>query len=272
MNIVYLILVHKDPAQLFRLIEVLNDKQVAFVIHVDKQVSINQFKVYNEKTYQNVHFISNRCVSSWGSFGLVQATLNGLKFIERNHKTTQRIILLSGQDYPIKSNVYIKAYLKSHINTIFIEHFKIPYKKWYRNGLPRFPAFEEINQVMNIYGGSQWLSLPMYAIKIIFDFLKLNPDFLTYFKNYVRIPDESFFQTLLLNCDNPKITDNIINHNLHLIKWNKPYLNPRVLTTESKNIVNKSKSLFTRKLDPITSSELICHIDEKILDREVNQN
>lgn len=265
MDIIYLILVHKEPRQLFRLINVLNEPYAAFVVHVDKKVPLSRFKKYFKTSSNNVHFITNRCTSGWGSFGLVQATLNGLKFVQRKYKTAQRVIILSGQDYPIKPISHIKAYLAGHHNTIFMEYFKVPYKNWYQHGLLRFPAFNVVNQAMPIYGGSQWLSFPANTIKVIFSFLKLNPDFLTYYREYVAIPDESFFQTLFLNCGLDKVIKHIINHNLHLIKWDKPFIHPSILNIQSIDLILKSEYLFARKFNLDESASILNFIDDYIL-------
>ena len=43
MNISYIILAHKPPLQLARLVEVLDDEGANFVIHLDKRVEIHDF-------------------------------------------------------------------------------------------------------------------------------------------------------------------------------------------------------------------------------------
>lgn len=263
-KIVYLILVHKAPSQLLRLIDALNDPETVFIIHVDKQVRASPFKIDVNKSTAKIHFINSRCEAHWGSFGLVQASLNGLRFIYKKYKSAQRVVLLSGEDYPIKPIAYTKAFFAHHKDTIFMNFFPIPYDKWPQRGLTRFLLYEEVSNGLDIYAGSQWLSFPVYVIDMIFKFLRINEGFLEYYKQCVLIPDESFFQTLFLNCGAPEITNSIVNQNLHLIKWDKPYMHPRTLTMKDRNIIERSKSLFARKFDSVMSAEVLAYIDKNI--------
>lgn len=269
MNLVYLILAHKRPCQLTRLINALNCENVTFVVHVDKRASLREFT--SDVLPHNVYFLTQRCIADWGSYGLVQAALNGLKYIQQRLPSVDRVLLLSGQDYPIKSKRYINCYLKANKEAIFLQHFRLPYPKWLYGGILRFPAYDQINNMLSIYAGSQWMSFPGSAIKIIFDFLHFNPEFITYFKS-VRVPDESFFQTLFLNCDEPAILNNLKNHTLHLIKWDAPYINPRILKEQNYTLIKRSKALFARKFDIESFPHVMDMVDEEILNECKNKH
>lgn len=264
-KLTYIILAHKNPRQLNRLVNTLSADHVEFVIHIDKDFPIKVFKtLFTHLDLKRIHFLRDRCQSDWGSFGIVQAILNCFAYIEKKSVVTDRIILLSGQDYPIKSNKYIWKYFAANKSTIFLNYFKVPYSKWNGGGEFRFPHFEEVNKIMPIYAGSQWMSFPVFVLPIIFSFLKLNPDFVEYFKN-VNIPDESFFQTLLLNCDEAIINKNLVNQNLHLIKWDPPFDHPRNLDEKDYNLIRRSRFLFARKFLESTPSAILDKIDENIL-------
>lgn len=260
---IYVILAHNCPKSLQRLILKLSEKRNYFVIHIDKNIDINPFlKVTKE--IERCHFTNKRYATNWGSFALVEATLHAFDYIRTTLRKRQRIVLLSGADYPIKSKIFIHEYLQSHKDTIFINYEKIPLKRWYNGGIFRFPAYYEIKKEINFYGGSQWFSIPPKALTILFNFLDYNPSFLEYFR-HVTIPDESFFQTLFLNCDHPYILNNLRNHNLHHIKWDYPYLHPRIFTIKYFNQLKKSKSLFSRKFDPKQSKEILSKLDQQVI-------
>jgi len=256
---IYVILAHHSPKALQRLVATLQSTDNHFVIHIDNNSEITPFREALKKMI-NCHFTPESYSSQWGSFGLIEATLHAFDFIRRHLRKRQRIVLLSGADYPIKSEVYIKEYLKSHKHTVFIEYKAIPRAMWYKGGVSRFPLYEQIKECMDLYGGSQWFSIPPQALTIIFQFLKVNPDFVEYFK-HVKIPDESFFQTLFLNCKRPYILKNLRNQNLHLIKWEKPFNHPRIMTMKDYGQIKKSKSLFARKFEPTDSRELLQKLD-----------
>lgn len=257
---IYVILAHNSPAFFGQLVKRLADKNNHFVIHVDNKCDIEPFKQAVEGI-KNCHFTPDRFTSNWGSFALVEATLYAFKFIKDTLKKRQRIILLSGSDYPIKNNAYINNFLKSHPDTIFIEYDAIPRKTWFLGGITRFPIYNQIINQLDLYGGSQWFSIPFKALAIIFKFLDLNAEFLEYYR-HVIIPDESFFQTLFLNCEHKYIHDNLRNQNLHHIKWDPPFEHPRTMTLKDLNQLKRSKSLFARKFDHVYSKRLLQNIDE----------
>ncbi|MNK33273.1 Core-2/I-Branching enzyme [compost metagenome] len=257
----YLILSHKIPSQTARLIDALNHPNTVFVIHVDGSVPLDSY-IECFRGQDNVYIMTERTTSGWGSFGLVEACLNGLKYITENIPT-KRVTLMSGQDYPIKSGRYISAYFNSNTEAIFINYCKLPNIKRAGGGLWRFPNIPRPMSAKTLYSGSQWWSFPIKTAVFILQYLKEEPGFMDYFQ-YVYIPDESFFQTLLLNCDNDAVSKNIVNNSLKLIKWDPPYMHPRLLSLADRNIVLKSKNLFARKFDPIESKELLDFIDSCI--------
>lgn len=121
MKISYLILAHKNPSQLHRLVDRLNSENVYFFIHVDKSTDDIPFKepFLNSK---NVFFIeeSKRMISPWSDINICKVTLNLLKEAIQKFNSQNYCVLLSGQDYPIKSNDYIYNFYKSNYGQNFI--------------------------------------------------------------------------------------------------------------------------------------------------------
>ena len=195
-----------------------------------------------------------RSNSIWATFGVVEATLSALEFISKTFPKQERVTLLSGEDYPIRPVLHVYKFLQSNLRKIFMEYFKVPYDKWWQRGEIRFPHFQRINETLKVYGGSQWWSFPMDVVKYIVKFNKKNPVFVDYFKT-VTVPDESFFQTLLLNVNENFLIENIQNTTLFYIKWTSPYQYLRTLTFQDRKRISKSKYLFARKfvLDPDSS-------------------
>lgn len=128
MKIHYVLLVHKNPKQIRRLIKALESECAYFYIHVDRNVSIDAF--YAElSAVENVRWVQRREASTWGDIGLVRATLYALTQIVNECKTGY-CILLSGQDYPIRANTSLEHFLRENNGTSFIEIFPIPTEKW----------------------------------------------------------------------------------------------------------------------------------------------
>lgn len=112
----YLILAHKNPLQLSRMIERLDDGASKFFIHLDAKTPIEPFAACLEGG--QIRFIEPRERCVWGDFSIVQATI---RLMEAASKEQGVFILMSGQDYPIQSQGYINAFLESNKGFDFIE-------------------------------------------------------------------------------------------------------------------------------------------------------
>ena len=112
----YLILAHKNPLQLGRMIERLDDGASKFFIHLDAKTPIEPFAACLEGAH--IRFIEPRERCVWGDFSIVRATIH---LMEAASKEQGVFILMSGQDYPIQSQGYINAFLESNKEFDFIE-------------------------------------------------------------------------------------------------------------------------------------------------------
>lgn len=112
----YLILAHKNPLQLSRMIERLDDGASKFFIHLDAKTPIESFTACLEGGH--IRFIEPRERCVWGDFSIVRATIH---LMEAASKEQGIFILMSGQDYPIQSQGYINAFLENNKGFDFIE-------------------------------------------------------------------------------------------------------------------------------------------------------
>lgn len=289
----YIIQAHKYPAQLYRLISRLNDGASEFFIHIDKTAEFSQFQTAKDFG-QLVHFIE-RVDSKWGGFGCVQAGLNGLKAVKDSLKKFDRIILLSGQDYPIKSNEYINDFFKKSPHSVFVDYFPIPnYKKWpgsdrggwYRvdkyyiglkwyeflcsksmNLLSTYIPFlrRKIPNGMKPYTGSAWWSVDMYALNYILDYDATHPEYRAFHK-YTFVPDELYIHMILANSTDEKLVKSMENNNKRFLIWEKsdsPH--PNILRKTDLDAIMSSDHLFARKFDEKIDAEILDLIDSKIL-------
>lgn len=121
MDINYIILAHKRPQQVARMLERLTSQHTRFYIHIDKDVEICPFKK-ELGNFSNTFFLTGdqRIPALWGDFGMVQATLNCMKQIIAD-KRKGYCVLMSGQDYPIKSTSFINDFFTRQYGTNFIQ-------------------------------------------------------------------------------------------------------------------------------------------------------
>lgn len=293
MNIGYLILAHKNPEQLGRLVDRLCFSGSFIYIHVDKKVDISDFtKAINMK--EGVHFVNNRVSANWGAFSLVEATINGLKEMINNNKDVEYISLLSGQDYPIKKNNEIINFFEGRKGKEFIHFDSFPTKELINGGMDRIEYYydydnevmkkdqyeiemksmgikREFIENMKPYHGSQWWSLTRECVKYVLDYVDANREVINFYR-YTRFSDEQIFQTIIMNS---KFSQDVVNNNLRYIDWsnidktkldwikNPPH--PKVLSILDYPSLLKSRSLFARKFDKNIDKVILNRIDSILL-------
>ncbi len=279
MKIVYIILAHKLPEQLVRLVKKLNTDTTSFLIHVDRKTDKENYgkMVGSLGAYDNVHFLKRRVVN-WGTFSHVQATLDGIREALTLNLEFDYAFLLSGQDYPIKSNEYIHKFLEESNGKSYLEYFSLPNEIWknenggmdriiYWNlfflGRPRkiFPRFDlpyrKFLGNFNIFGGSAFWCLARDCVEYINEYMEQEENYTKFWK-YARIPDEAFFQTVLLNSH---LKDQLINDNFRYINWiTTPH--PEILKKQDFKQLISSNKLFARKFDATIDSDVLDMIDQ----------
>nr|WP_314559585.1 beta-1,6-N-acetylglucosaminyltransferase [uncultured Capnocytophaga sp.] len=122
----YLILAHKNPQQLARMVNALNDGQAKFFIHIDANAAIEPFEALLEGGDIVLLKERERCV--WGDFSIVRATI---RLMEEAAQLGSKgfFILMSGQDYPIVDAQSLNVYLQEHQDTNFIDYLPLE-EKW----------------------------------------------------------------------------------------------------------------------------------------------
>ena len=296
---VYCILAHKNPAQIQDLIALLDDNKSLFFIHLDKKANQNEFE--NATKNPSCHFVKNRVLCKWGSYSLVQATLNTMKevqsfMIEHSSHSKYHFIMLSSEDLPLKRNEVIHEFLASNKNTSFLNYWKLPYAKWWGGGLFRlenfyffqYKKYPKLNYWTNrvikklhfsfllplnrfkyqfpnfqIYGSSQWMIVNKDLLEFILEKSNQNIKFNSIFK-YVLAPDELYFATLILNYNlqNELV---VCNKKTHLVCFNGATASPRYL--EVGDLSRDEKDLlFARKFDPEKNSKTIETV-KKMIDK-----
>lgn len=294
MKIAYVILAHKNPLQLARLVQALLYKNTSFFIHIDKKTSIAPFrKALGGLTGADIRFVK-REDGRWGGLGIVLGTLNALREVAAGQ--FECAVLLSGLDYPLRSPAAIHDHFARHEGLSFMEYFSVDEKlsrDWHerlslyhfslfgksfsypsashsmqRRALdavlsPRFQLPRQYSRPVKYYGGSQWWCLNKAAIRYVLKFIDQQPEFLAFHK-YTKLIDEIFFQTILLNEPEETIRKKIVNDNLKCIEWTRPKPRPAVFTQEDFTLLMSSGKLFARKFDMNRDSVILDLLDKEI--------
>lgn len=166
-----LILAHKSPVQLAHLLRRLDDERFDFYIHVDAKRDINQFLgIENKVKFSKVIWIKERIKTYFNDFSLVQATVNTMK--KALSQDYQYFILLTGQDYPIKSNDAICEKLSANYPISYIDMYGV--EEAFSKGVSwvehiGYSYFSQSlrKKLLNCVGERLYFSKYGYSVKII---------------------------------------------------------------------------------------------------------
>jgi len=277
MKIAHLILTHKNPAQLERLLRAMEHPAFHFYIHIDRKTDIAPFLYLASN--RNVHFIRQRTKIYWAGYGTIQATLNG--FEEILPKGYDYINVISGQDFPIKPASQIYQYLSERKGTEFMTHESID-SEWPEAAVRvqryhlinwKIPGKHRLEVLANkilparkfpldfkLVGRANWFTITPAAAQYIQDFLKKHPGVIRFFKLSWGA-DELIFSTILYNSPFRKH----MAPNLIYVDWTgKTDGHPNILTRKDFTKLQQSEKLFARKLDMEVDAALFDMLEEHI--------
>ncbi|MFK8268199.1 beta-1,6-N-acetylglucosaminyltransferase [Capnocytophaga cynodegmi] len=240
-------------------------------VHFDKKNEPFYQREIEEIKHLNVNFVNNVKVY-WGGFSQILCEYNLLKEAFNSDKKYSHYLLISGADFPLKSNQQICSFFQQHKSTSFLEIKKLPHPSWgFDGGMDRVKRFwftefkkRKITKVLGritlmtqrvlgiqrklffgeYYGGANWADLSHNAVKYILEYLETNPNALKSFIK-TRSSDEIWKQTILKTSDNNLIIDKLLRYT----DWRKGPQFPRTLDETDYESLRKSDALFARKFN-----------------------
>ena len=284
-TVAYLILAHGNPRQLARLVSAL-PRSSPVLIHFDLRAPDAVYKLVRELLGSRpmTYFVRRqRCW--WASFGIVEATINLIQSLNTLDVRYDYATLLSGSDYPIKSNFEIASYLERNSGKEFIESFLLTApNRWsddggystsprrvlgrhfhFRSRIIRLPGLREMPAGLQPYGGSQWWTLSGESIRHIAEFIERTPSIVSFFRGCFA-PDESFIQTIV---SNSSLARRVTGDNLRIAIWGRPLPPyPATLTMDDQDLLRASSEHFARKFDPRVDSRILDWLDNWRLQHE----
>jgi hypothetical protein len=288
MRIAFIVLAHKSATFIQRLVSRLCLPNTAIFVHVDRGTERSEYESIRGELD---HFLSVRWLprsySHWGSWGLVQASLSGLA--AAREADCDYAILLSGQDYPIKPLPQLTRFLKENQGASFLQYHRLPSNQWPPDGASRYtrwhfnlgwknsPRRRFANRVLNRFfntlfpnralpdrlspfGGWQWWCLQRGCIDYVLEFTGTHRRVVEFFKR-VRVPDEMYFHTVLMNSP---LSSSVQNRLFTYANWQGPPY-PRTLGLQDFEHLKRSDSYFARKFDLNADAEIVDRIDRELL-------
>jgi Core-2/I-Branching enzyme len=276
-TIAYVISAYKLPSQLVRLVRRLEAPGASFVVHVDRKTDerVNEEMVAGLADLDSIHFLP-RHACHWGGFGHVRATLKGIDHLVCTGTPFEYLVLLTGQDYPLVDPDRIERHLEAVDGRSFMSYWPLPHEPWAgRGGLDRIerwhwirgrrlrlslPLRRRVPGNLRPYGGSPYWCLARPVVEYIHAFVHANPGYVRFFE-HVFVPDEIFFQTIVLNSP---LAETVVDDNLRYIDWTRVPA-PTILEIRDFDVLATSGALFARKFDVTVDSEILDLLDQRLL-------
>ena len=271
----YLILVHRYPEQFKRLFRAIHDPANQYVVHIDRnsgpalEQDIRDFLA----PYPNAEVIESRR-ALWGGYSLIDAELRGMARLLEMSDDWEVFINLSGQDFPLKSQTDIKAFLTLNRGKEFIR--ALDQRQIRPDTLARIQnvAFELRDRILRTvvrrpflrgvtpYIGTQWMMVSRRFCQFVCHDRKADR-FKAFYRN-TFIADEGFFQTVMKNTDQH---GRMINDDMRMIDWipdGDIKLRPRTFTLADAPMLKASPDLFARKFDAEVDDGILTLLEDRV--------
>ena len=251
-------------------------------IHVDaasQMITEEQTKALNE--IPNCVAIRKYAIA-WGGFCHVLA-INDLIKLACDNKEVSYIHLLTGEDLPLKTPKELdQKYLECKdifMDVIDSEHFtpqvwkRYSYHNFFPDKNVKNPLLWQLQnftvnlqsllgmkrthlgeyQTKDVYKGLVYISMPKNVAEYIVTYVQKHPEFMKDLRD-CQIPEEFFFQTLLMNSP---FKENIKNKSIRYLNWEKgDGGSPAYLDLDDLKILQTSDYDFARKFHETSSDEL----------------
>ena len=225
--IAYFLLVHRYPAQFKRLFKAIYAPGNQYVIHVDKSsgADLAQDIAAFLAPYSDVEILEPRD-ALWGGYSLVEAELRGMARLLEMDSAWTHYINLSGQDFPLKGQEYIRQFFAANPGKQFIR--ALDQRRERPDTMNRVShLFVEEDGKMTATGvarpylpdatpfiGTQWKAVTRSFCEFVCHDPRADR-FKTFYRNSF-IADEAFFQTVIMNSGDQGI---VMNDDLRMIDW-----------------------------------------------------
>jgi hypothetical protein len=294
MKIAYLMLVHRNPQLLARVIRALSSEECGFFIHIDRKSNIEN---YSKITDSNVFFCEPRTSVYWGEFSQVEATVSLIKMALCSESQYEYFVFLQGSDYPLRSSSYIQRFFEENRGFEFISLAKMPAPGFPMSKINklRYPSDRPILRLISRglaklglasrdyrkslgdlqpYAGDACWVLSRSACEYILEYAKSNPQIEKFFRNSFT-SDEMFFHTIIGN----SAFSSRVRRNLNFRDWPEPGNHPNMLSEANVKVIEAhdmlwvedayggGEALFARKFSD-DNLELVDRIDNMIRQKE----
>jgi len=263
-TVAVVVLSHRAPAQLARLVTRLESgSNTVVAVHHDPHGEPLALR-----SSSSVAFVPDPVPCPWGRLGIVEAIRRSLQWLRSNVPDLSWALVISGQDYPIRTMASIETELAAARCDAFLRHLRVDgdpsgdTHRWqattrrrylHRRRLPAsshsidlpWSRRHPFHDGFKLYAGEQWANLSAQAVDKVLD-SPLNGPLLRYLRRAPN-PDEAWMGTVALN-GAPELT--VINDRRRYIRWpGAGNGHPAVLGPGDLPGLQASDAFFARKVD-----------------------
>jgi hypothetical protein len=273
-TVAVVVLSHRGPAQVARLVSRLQDGRDTMVaVHHDPKGEPLRLRPSS-----SVAMVPDPVPCPWGRPGINIAIRKSLAWLRANVPELSWALVISGQDYPIRSMKSIEAELASASCDAFLRHFRVDgdpaddvhhwqaiarRRYFYQRRLPGtarsvwlpWRRRHPFHGGVGLFAGEQWVNLSARAVHKVLD-SPLNDPVLKFLRRSASA-DEAWLTTVALNGE-PELV--VINDRRRYVRWSGGTPHPAVLGPGDLPALMESDAFFARKVDlaawPQTCDEL----------------
>ena len=296
MKLGIVVLAHRLPDQVGRLLSALRHPDVSLYLHVDARAPLAPFLQAIGAQWPDGMVLLPRYAHHWGSPAIVDATVSGLSQAVQDE--CDYVVLISGQDFPLRPVTDIVTFFEQAAGRSYMAHWPLPSSRWRFEGRDRIefysyallgrqetcvPPGEDLSalnlrgRALNLllrarslgkparrfpsylqpFGGWQWWNLSRAAARYVLEFLERHPDYRAYHERTV-CASEVFFQSILAGTRLGHDHE-LVDDSLRFTRWHPGANHPEVLRESDLDAMLASGQLFARKFDQ--------QVDPRVLER-----
>ncbi len=284
----YLVVSHRDPGQVLRLVRVLMEGSSSEVVvrHDQRRSELGRDAV----DAAGGRLLDDGLELEWGGWGQAEVLLNGIRQFD-----TDWVLVLSGQDYPLRPLAEIEAYFEGTEHDALLgdawqldlagdpgpprdefftryayRHYgrppglgKLPRRLrrfvYTREMPPRLGIRRLSGPFRSVFVSADWLTLSRRAIASIDRYVREESRAMRYFRR-VAVPSESLFATALMSDGQLSVG---LDHR-RFIRFPRPGApHPDTLTTADLPELQRSNAFFGRKFDVEVDAEVLDALDQR---------
>ena len=300
--IAYIVSTYQLPRQAIRLIRQLSaDPSNTCLVHHDANAPAETWMELTAglRDIPNVHFLQRRQFR-YATFDHVRITLDGFRWLFDRDVSFSHVVLLTGQCYPLMSAQRIVRYLEPLMGRSVMSFYQLPFAGWSSGGLervnvrllrisvsglprvlarllphrsgwlmvPKWPLIKSKfglplkakvpTDVGDLFGGDSYWAISRHHAEHI---LSNSGPYVRFFQRSC-VPDELFFQTMLMNSP---FKHEVVNGTVHEIDWSRNSgPSPYTWRLDDLGALCASGKPFARKFDERVDADILDSLDSII--------